>query len=1277
MMNRKRVLTVSSSLVLLVALVLGMVGPAQVLAAPEMPGPALAPQAGVTLDSTVGGTPTVDSTHTTSTANNTSSISFSHTTGSGNNRLLLVGISFYNATTARTVSSVTFGGTALTSVGTIYNGNTRRVAIYRLTAPAASTTANVVVTFSGAVYAVAGAVSFAGVDQCTPLGTFLGATGNTATATVSPVTVAGDLVFDTVAAGSALTVDGTQAQQWNTADGTTIYGGASTKTATTSPTPMSWTLGASGLWAIGAVAVKSVNTGVHTTAATSGTTFSFCHTTGTGTNRLLLVGVSYNSNLTATSVSSVTFTPTGGSPIQLSPAISQQNSWSYRYAWIWYSPTEPPSGQSGTVAVTLSASISNGLVTGAANFAGVDTTTPLGAGQGGDGVGASTNVTLSGLVGDELLFDDLFIGGSSDGGTPGGGQSELWDVNSSNTRGLASAKPASVGSTAMTWTPAGTQTSWIWADVVVPILPACTETRYTLTAGNDSNGTVTLNPPGGSYCPGRTVALTPAPNSGYYFSFWSGTDAGDVLTTSGVYTIVMNGDKTVSANFTSTPSCNPYSLSASADTYLSTAAKTTNYGTATTLYADPTSATQSSALLKWNVASIPSNATITSASIELNVTTASALVFPLFDVAKPWTESGATWNAYDGSVAWGTAGASSTSANLDRSSQTSPALWNATTSSFSSTGLKTVTLTTDGMNTVTRWVRGGSNNGVIIQQYTGASGIAFDSTQGTIPPKLNLNACVGALPSFTVTFDANGGSGSMSPQTASAPTALTLNAFTKAGYTFSGWNTQAGGGGTAYADGATYSFAANITLYAQWTALPPTCYALTLSHTGNGGDPTASPVKSAACTTNGQYVAGENITLTATPDAGWQIGSWTGTDGGSSNLLTMPAAAHAASVTYTVIPPTCYALTLSHTGNGGDPTASPIKSAACTTNGQYVAGENITLTATPDAGWQIGSWTGTDGGSSNLLTMPAAAHAASVTYTQICYALTLSHTGNGGDPTASPIKSAACTTNGQYVAGASITLSATPDAGWQIGSWTGTDGVSSNIVTMPAAAHAASVTYTQICYALTLSHTGNGGDPTASPIKSAACTTNGQYVAGASITLSAIPDAGWQIGSWTGTDGASSNIVTMPAAAHAASVTYTQICYALTLSHTGNGGDPTASPTKSAACTTNGQYVAGASITLSASPDLGWQIGSWTGTDGASSNIVTMPAAAHAASVTYTQICYALTLGHTGNGTTPTATPANSSGCSAGQYVYGREYQLEWGDRQHRLGDRELDRHHQ
>jgi hypothetical protein len=96
-------------------------------------------------------------------------------------------------------------------------------------------------------------------------------------------------------------------------------------------------------------------------------------------------------------------------------------------------------------------------------------------------------------------------------------------------------------------------------------------------------------------------------------------------------------------------------------------------------------------------------------------------------------------------------------------------------------------------------------------------------------------------------------------------------------------------------------------VYVMPDAPPPTCYALTLSHSGNGSTPAASPLKSAACSTNGQYVAGEAITVSgAVPDAGWQISGWTGTSNNGStantNSLVMPASALSAGVTYTILP---------------------------------------------------------------------------------------------------------------------------------------------------------------------------------------------------------------------------------------------------------------------------------------------------------------------------------------------------------------------------------------
>ena len=72
---------------------------------------------------------------------------------------------------------------------------------------------------------------------------------------------------------------------------------------------------------------------------------------------------------------------------------------------------------------------------------------------------------------------------------------------------------------------------------------------------------------------------------------------------------------------------------------------------------------------------------------------------------------------------------------------------------------------------------------------------------------------------YTVTFDANGGTGAMAPETGSAPAALMANAFTRTGYSFAGWNTAADGSGTPYRDMESYPFNASVTLYAQWTAL--------------------------------------------------------------------------------------------------------------------------------------------------------------------------------------------------------------------------------------------------------------------------------------------------------------------------------------------------------------------------------------------------------------------------------------------------------------------------
>ena len=80
-------------------------------------------------------------------------------------------------------------------------------------------------------------------------------------------------------------------------------------------------------------------------------------------------------------------------------------------------------------------------------------------------------------------------------------------------------------------------------------------------------------------------------------------------------------------------------------------------------------------------------------------------------------------------------------------------------------------------------------------------------------------------PSFTVSYDANTGTGTpptstsgTGPQTVAG--SLSTPGISKAGSTFAGWNTRADGTGVAYAPGSTILPVANTTLYAVWNVTP-------------------------------------------------------------------------------------------------------------------------------------------------------------------------------------------------------------------------------------------------------------------------------------------------------------------------------------------------------------------------------------------------------------------------------------------------------------------------
>lgn len=90
---------------------------------------------------------------------------------------------------------------------------------------------------------------------------------------------------------------------------------------------------------------------------------------------------------------------------------------------------------------------------------------------------------------------------------------------------------------------------------------------------------------------------------------------------------------------------------------------------------------------------------------------------------------------------------------------------------------------------------------------------------------------------YLVTFDSNGGEGTMEPQKVekSVATPLNRNQFTREGYTFAGWNTNSTSSYASYTDGADITKSADTTLYAIWKRN------VRITYDANGGYGTMEP----------------------------------------------------------------------------------------------------------------------------------------------------------------------------------------------------------------------------------------------------------------------------------------------------------------------------------------------------------------------------------------------------------------------------------------------------
>ena len=169
------------------------------------------------------------------------------------------------------------------------------------------------------------------------------------------------------------------------------------------------------------------------------------------------------------------------------------------------------------------------------------------------------------------------------------------------------------------------------------------------------------------------------------------------------------------------------------------------------------------------------------------------------------------------------------------------------------------------------------------------------------------------LADCAITFDGNGGSGSMGPVTVKAGANYILP---ECGFTapadqeFKAWEI----GGTEYKVGDSYTVNGDIEIKALWknSVITPSTYTVTVSNDGNG---TGTATPSTAAT-------GTEITLTATPNKGYHFKEWQVISGGvtiKDNKFLMPSANMEVKAIFEKDAPASTEYTIIFDGNGGTP----------------------------------------------------------------------------------------------------------------------------------------------------------------------------------------------------------------------------------------------------------------------------------------------------------------------------------------------------------------------
>ncbi len=403
---------------------------------------------------------------------------------------------------------------------------------------------------------------------------------------------------------------------------------------------------------------------------------------------------------------------------------------------------------------------------------------------------------------------------------------------------------------------------------------------------------------------------------------------------------------------------------------------------------------------------------------------------------------------------------------------------------------------------------------------------------------------------------------------------------------------------------------ANRTVNVTFDAIPK--FTLKVKKTGTGtGKVTSSPT-GIDCGSDCEeaYEEGKEVTLTASADAGSTFVKWTGDCTGSGACKVTMSAAKEVTAEFNLAAKPKFTLKVKKTGTGtGKVTSSPT-GIDCGSDCEeaYEEGKEVTLTASADAGSTFVKWTGDCTGSGTCkVTMSAAREVTAEFKTAAKSEFTLKVKKTGSGKVTSSPAGIDCPSNcvEVYEEGKEITLTATPDAGFEFVKWTG-DCTGSGACKVTMSADREVIAEFNLAakpkFTLKVKKTGTGTGKVTSAPAGIDCGSDCEepYEEGKHVTLTATPDAGSEFVKWTGAcTGTGICKVTMSAAREATAEFKVVVKpnFTLAVERIGTGTGKVTSSPAGIDCGSDCEeaYQEGKEITLTATADAGSAFEHWTG----------------------------------------------------------------------------------